>query len=70
MAANESEMMGVRSIEHRDWVLQIMYEGKTDNVLTIENIREVEKIEIDLLRDPRYKDFCLARSLTDTACND
>lgn len=70
MAANESDMMGVRSVEHRDWVLQIMYEGKTDNILTIENLKEIEKIEIDILRDPKYKDFCLARSLTDTNCND
>lgn len=50
--------------------MQVMYEGTSENILTIENLREIEAIEIDIFRDPKYKDFCLARSLTDPACNE
>jgi hypothetical protein len=70
MMANGGEQMGVRSIEHRDWTLQILYESYTDNILTMDNIRRIEEIEIEVLRMPEFKNFCMARSLTDTACND
>lgn len=59
-----------RLIENNAFSLQIIYECKgCDNILTVENLKIVEQVEMDIFLSEEFRYFCLRESIQDPNCN-
>lgn len=69
-ASGGADSVPPRLIESNSWSLQIIYSCKDcDNILTLENLRLIEKVEMEVLLDPKFQHFCLRESFTNPRCS-
>ena len=61
-----------RSVINYGYYLQVMYKSRSGNAFTVDNIKKMKKIEKyfkETLDGGKWKEFCLAKSKSDTSCS-